>query len=96
MTTSPGKEGPTSYGMAKRLRRSGESTPNTVVMATVVCEQCGAQFAITHRPAFQDASLAQRQVFWLKDRFVWDHIQENKHSGSTPLPGLPEVKPPTP
>lgn len=81
-----------SYGMAKRLRRSGERASHNVVMATIACEQCGAQFAITHQPASQDASLAQRQIVWLKDRLVWDHIQEHKHSGSTMLPGPPEMK----
>jgi hypothetical protein len=92
MTIPLSKDQPISYGMAKRLRRSGESESRYVVMATVACEQCGAQFVITHRQAFQDASLAERQVFWLKDRFVWDHIQEHKHSGSTMLPGPTDLK----
>lgn len=81
------------HGMAKRLPRNGngESTSNMLVMAMVICEQCGARFAITHDPAFCDAALAQRQAVWLKDRFVWDHIQENKHPGSIQFPSLPEV-----
>jgi hypothetical protein len=92
MTTPLIKQPLVSYGMAKRRRRNGQSESRNIVMATVACDQCGAQFVITHRPAFEDASLAQRQVLWLKDRFVWDHIQEHKHAGSTMLPALPEAK----
>jgi hypothetical protein len=65
---------------------------NTVVMATVVCSECGERFVVAHRPALQDLSLAEQQGVWLKDRFVWDHIQENKHSGSIRLPGWRELK----
>ena len=90
---------PNSYGTAKRLRQNFESVPdailifpNTIVMTTVVCEDCGARFALVHRPAFQDGGLAKRQAVWLKDQFVWDHIQENKHSGSIRLPGSHELK----
>jgi len=65
-------------------------------MMTVVCDECGARFAVAHRPAFQDPGLAERQAAWLKDQFVWDHIQENKHSRSIPLPGSHEMKPAPP
>ena len=60
-----------------------------VVMTIVVCEKCGAQFAISHRTLSQDVKLASRQAIWLEDRFVWDHIQESKHHGAINLPGLP-------
>ena len=92
LTAPPYKQQPMSYGTAKRQRGNGESSPNIVAMATVVCGDCGARFVINHRSAFQDAGLAERQVIWLKDHFVWDHIQENKHSGSIQLPSLPEGK----
>lgn len=93
MVTSPQThDQPASYGIAKRLRLNKECAPNTVVMTTVVCEQCGAQFTIGHRPALQDASLAEKQAAWLKDQFVWDHIQENKHAGSLRLPGSHDMK----
>ena len=81
-----------SNGTAKRLRKNTESAPGTVVMTTVVCYQCGAQFAIGHRSASQDQALAARQAIWLADKFVWDHIQENNHQGSIPLPGAREMK----
>jgi hypothetical protein len=81
-----------SYGIAKRLRHNSESLTNLVVMSITVCEQCGARFAIGHRPALQDPGLAARQAVWLRDQFVWDHIQENKHPGSKPLPGLHEFQ----
>ncbi len=84
---------PASNGTAKRLRnKKTESAPGTVVMTRVVCYQCGAQFAIAHRSASQDQALAERQAIWLADKFVWDHIQENNHQGSIPLPGAREMK----
>jgi|SRR5882672_9089103 len=85
-------EQPKSNGIAKRLRKNKESAPGTIVMKTVVCPQCGEQFAIGHKLALQDPALATRQATWLADQFVWDHIQENKHQGSIRLPGLDEMK----
>lgn len=89
---------PTSYGTAKRLRHHVESVPaaimivpNSIVMMTVVCEDCGEQFAVAHRHASRDADLAEKQAVWLTDRFVWDHIQEKKHPSSIRLPGLHEM-----
>ena len=93
VTSWAGKAQPISHGTARRLRRNAESVPNNIVMTTVVCDECGERFAVVHRPAFQDASVAERQATWLKDRFVWDHIQEQKHSWSIPLPGGHEMKP---
>jgi hypothetical protein len=87
-----GGELPRSYGMAKRLRHQSDILDNFVVMTIIVCDKCGARFAIGHRPALQDAGLAERQAAWLVDQFVWDHIQENKHPGSKPLPGPHEMK----
>jgi len=90
---------PNSYGIAKRLRNHTGGVPNnavmasSIVMAVVVCDECGARFAVTHRAAFQDAPLAERQAVWLQDHFVWDHIQETRHSGSIRLPASHEMKP---
>src|SRR5512138_2793206 len=91
---------PISYGTAKRLRHNAESISdailvfrNNVVVTTVLCDECGERFAVFHHPASRDISLAERQAVWLKDRFVWDHIQETKHSGSIRLPGLHEMQP---
>lgn len=82
-----------SNGTAKRLRKSNvESAPGTVVMITVVCDECGAQFTIAHRSACRDQVLAERQAIWLADKFVWDHIQENSHQSSIQLPGSNEMK----
>jgi hypothetical protein len=89
-------EQPNSYGMARRLRNTADGVAHGVVMATVVCDECGARFAVTHRTPFQDSFLAERQAVWLRDRFVWDHIQEAKHSGSIRLPASHELKPEPP
>lgn len=83
---------PGPYGTAKRLRKTAESTPDMVVMTTIVCHQCGAKFSIVHRSACPDQALAERQASWLADKFVWDHIQENSHQSSIQLPGPREMK----
>ena len=84
---------PESNGTAKRLRKTtGESAPGTVVMETVVCDECGARFAIGHDAASQDPALARRQAAWLADKFVWDHIQETHHPSSITLPAAREMK----
>jgi hypothetical protein len=90
----------TEYGTARRVRLGNTSVPDTVmfvsdtvVMTTVICDECGHSFAVVHRPAFQDAGLAEQQAIWLKDQFVWDHIQEKKHAGRIRLPGSHEMNP---
>ena len=84
---------PGPHGTARRLRQKTENAlPGTVVMTTVACLQCGAQFAIAHRSSCPDQALAARQAIWLADKFVWDHIQENNHQSSIQLPGSREMK----
>ena len=84
---------PGSNGTARRLRQKTENAlAGTVVMTTVACYQCGAQFVIAHRSSSPDEALAMRQAIWLADKFVWDHIQENNHKRSIELPGLREMK----
>lgn len=56
-------------------------------MDTVVCGKCGQRFAI-HNDGVHDAQLAEKQVDWLEDHLVWDHIEERKHHGSVELPNL--------
>ncbi len=82
---------PASCGTARRVRNRMTTSPGATVMATVVCEECGASFQITHPMSLQDAALAHRQARWLVDRFVWDHIQESKHRTSIELPALAEA-----
>jgi hypothetical protein len=85
MVASPAQ----TFGNAKRMRNSHVALTNVATMTTVCCETCGFNYAIEHPAASQDQALANRQAVWLADRFVWDHIQENKHSGSIRLPALP-------
>lgn len=73
-------------GMARRLRKVAPH-PSNGDMETVVCSDCGQRFAI-HNVAGHDAQLAEKQVAWLEDQLVWDHIQERKHHGSLELPSL--------
>jgi len=80
-------------GTAKRLRQNGKAAPpRNVVLNIVECSQCGERFAISHDCDSQDAALAERQSLWLKDQFVWDHIQENKHRSTITLPASSEMK----
>jgi hypothetical protein len=83
---------PGAHGTAKRLRKTSGCAPDTVIMTTVVCYQCGEKFSIAHRSASTDQALAERQAVWLADKFVWDHIQESNHPGSIQLPGSTEMK----
>ena len=62
-------------------------------MATVACDTCGDQFQITQHMPQCDAELAGRQVSWLVDHLVWDHIQETKHRATIELPELPNPSP---
>jgi hypothetical protein len=78
------------HGNAKRIRHTQISAPNITTMTTVLCEQCGHQYVIEHRAGSEDVALASRQAAWLAENFVWDHIQENRHSGSIRLPFLAE------
>ena len=73
-------------GTAKRLRKFAQAASDGD-METVVCGECGERFAI-HNDGVHDVQLAEKQVAWLQDQFVWDHIQERKHHGSVELPNL--------
>jgi hypothetical protein len=82
-----------SKAIARRLRRRSESRParRDVVMNVLTCANCGERFEISHHAASQDAALAEKQMVWLQDQFVWHHIQEEKHPGSINLPALEEM-----
>ena len=56
-------------------------------METVVCSKCGQRFAI-EKDGPHNPELAERQVAWLEEQLVWDHIQERKHHGNVDLPNL--------
>jgi hypothetical protein len=85
---------PRDKGIARRIRRRSENTPPRldIVMNQVACDSCGERFEISHQAASQDPALAERQVAWLQEQFVWDHIQENRHRASINLPGPDEMK----
>jgi hypothetical protein len=80
------------HGNAKRVRQTQVPAPNNIAMVTVTCEKCGHEYVIEHRAGLEDVALASRQAAWLAENFVWDHIQENRHSGSIRLPFLAEAK----
>ena len=56
-------------------------------METVVCSKCGQRFAIDNN-GVHNSELAGKQVAWLEEQLVWDHIQERKHHGNVDLPNL--------
>jgi transcription elongation factor Elf1 len=57
-------------------------------MGTVVCGKCGQRYAIRTESLQQNAELSRKQVSFLTDKLVWDHIQERKHQGTIELPSL--------
>lgn len=72
--------------IARRLRKVAQAT-SMGDMETVVCSNCGQRFGI-HTDGVRDAQLTEKQVAWLQEQLVWDHIQERKHHGSIELPDL--------
>lgn len=75
-------------GTARRLRGTVEPSSDTISMGTVVCAKCGQRFAIRNEAALHTAELAEKQMAWVEEQLVWDHIQERKHSGTMDLPDL--------
>ena len=57
-------------------------------METVVCGKCGQRYAIRSESSLQDAELSRKQMSFVADKLVWDHIQERKHQGTIELPGF--------
>lgn len=87
--TKPARIAASTKTMARRLRKhTGAAVDSDLI---VVCPQCGDCFSIAHEVPCLDPCLAQRHAQWLLDQFVWDHIQENKHRGSIPLPNADEL-----
>jgi transcription elongation factor Elf1 len=57
-------------------------------METVVCGKCGQRFAIRRDVTSLDVELAKKQVSFVTEQLVWDHIQERKHHGTIELPNV--------
>lgn len=57
-------------------------------METVVCSKCGQRYAIRPESSLQNTELSRKQLSFLTDKLVWDHIQERKHQGTIELPNL--------
>ncbi|HEU4416837.1 MAG TPA: hypothetical protein VFT65_18755 [Candidatus Angelobacter sp.] len=56
-------------------------------MRTVVCGKCGQRFGIRDAEPVP-SPLAEKQIAWVTDQLVWDHIQERKHQGTIELPSI--------
>ena len=78
-----------SGGVARRLRGASDSSSDITSMGTVICAKCGQRFAIRCEP-LANAELTEKQVAWVTDQLLWDHIQERKHHGTIELPNLSE------
>lgn len=74
-------------GIATRMRGATADSAD-IVMETVVCNKCGQRFAFLLDPIGHNADLTKKQVSWVEEQLVWDHIQERKHRGSIKLPKL--------
>jgi hypothetical protein len=74
--------------IARRMRGTGDASSNAHSMETVVCGKCGQRFAIRRDVASLDVELAKKQVSFVTEQLVWDHIQERKHHGTIELPNV--------
>lgn len=74
--------------IARRMRGTGDAASNVHSMETVVCGKCGQRFAIRRDITSLDVELAKKQVSFVTEQLVWDHIQERKHHGTIELPNV--------
>jgi len=74
--------------IARRMRGTADVVANGHSMETVVCGKCGQRFAIRRDVASLDVELARKQVSFVTEQLVWDHIQERKHHGTIELPNV--------
>ena len=74
--------------VARRLRGTADRTSEMDATVTVVCSNCGQRFAISSKAASPDDAPTEKQMAWVAEQLVWDHIQERKHHGSMELPSL--------
>jgi transcription elongation factor Elf1 len=70
------------------MRGTAEAVSDEHPMETVVCGKCGQRFAIRRDVASLDVELAKKQVSFVTEQLVWDHIQERKHHGTIELPNI--------
>jgi transcription elongation factor Elf1 len=70
------------------MRGTAEAVSNGHFRETVVCGKCGQRFAIRRDVASLDVELAKKQVSFVTEQLVWDHIQERKHHGTIELPNV--------
>lgn len=74
--------------VARRMRGTAEAVSDAHSMETVVCSKCGQRFAIRHDVTSLNVELAKKQVSFVTEQLVWDHIQERKHHGTIELPNV--------
>ena len=74
--------------VARRMRGTVEAVSNANSMETVVCSKCGQRFAIRYDVTSLNVELAKKQVSFVTEQLVWDHIQERKHHGTIELPNV--------
>jgi transcription elongation factor Elf1 len=74
--------------IARRIRGTVEAFSNGHSTETVVCGKCGQRFALRRDVASLDVELAKKQVSFVTEQLVWDHIQERKHHGTIELPNV--------
>ena len=70
------------------MRGTAEAVSNGHSMETVVCGNCGQRYAIRRDAASLNVELAKKQVSFVTEQLVWDHIQERKHHGTIELPDV--------
>jgi transcription elongation factor Elf1 len=74
--------------IARRMRKSAPFGAATNARETVVCGSCGQRFAIHRDSGEHDTKFAEKEIAWVEEQLVWDHIQERAHHGSMDLPNF--------
>lgn len=74
--------------IARRMRGTAEAFSDGYSAETVVCGKCGQRFVLRRDIASLDVDLAKKQVSFVTEQLVWDHIQERKHHGTIELPNV--------
>jgi len=72
--------------VARRMRKSAPFGAATNATETVVCGSCGQRFAIHRVASAHNTIVAEKEIAWVEEQLVWDHIQERDHHGSMDLP----------
>jgi hypothetical protein len=74
--------------VAIKFGQESRRLAGSVELGTVICDACGARFAITQDAQHQDLNAAERQAAWLEKHLAHDHANGFEHDDAIDLPGF--------